>query len=127
MTIAKQIFENQKKSGAPLDFTALNAAIAKAESKLAATAVSDDGKDILPNQMWALGSTITTFDSAITTAKDVLSSAKALSEINQAVEDITTATNVFIGACKAGTKDIVAPQVTGIEISTPLNDNIGRL
>ncbi len=108
------------RTGAALDNTALLAAINAAEINAASVVTSNDGTDILPSQTWVTSTVLGAYTSAITTAKGV--AATTQSQNTAALTALNGATDTFNTAKAPGTKDIIAPIVTGVSATEGVNN-----
>lgn len=106
--------------GAPLDSSALLAAINTAEVNAASVKVSENGSDVVPSETWVNSAAKEVYTKAISDAKKVISDTNAntvQNDYTKALEKQETANVTFNAAKKAGTKDITAPVVTGVVVS----------
>ncbi len=118
---ATAVFDNAKKSGAPVDFTALNAAITSAKSTIGfvSTSTEDKSYEVLPNVMWATQETKTAYQTEIDNAEKAAKDENNTACVNSVAAELTNlnnATSAFTENCKPGTKDIIAPVLSDINV-----------
>ena len=98
------------RTGAPLDNTALTAAINAAEKSAASVVVNTDASNVLPGLIWVTQDNLNTYNAVIAAAKTV--TATVQNDYISALTTLNTATTVFNSAKASGTKDIIPPVVT---------------
>ena len=86
----------------PVDKTALNADIKKAEEKLAATVESANGKDVESTKNWATKESKERFAAEIAVAKLAAKTAKTEAEVTAAINALKAASDAFV--VRPGTK-----------------------
>lgn len=112
LNAATTSFNGAKQLGAVVDKAALNAAIASSQQKLATVTESTNGEDVLPTDQWATADTIAALNEAVDAAQAEADKVDSTaSSVTAAITELTKAADVFKSA--PGTKDIVAPSVTG--------------
>ena len=88
---------------ASADKTALADAIAEAKINANAPAVSTDGTDVLPTEKWVTAEELAAYQAAIDAAQAVLEDTDATqAEVDQAITDLSAATETFNAAKEAG-------------------------
>jgi len=109
-------------NGAPtVDRSALNTAIAAAQTALDNTVASADGTDVSTTDFWTTQAVRTTFQDAVTAATTVRDNTGATQiQVDSALGTLVTATGTFNSARSAGT--LPAGQVSRAGLNTAITD-----
>ena len=103
-------FQNAKTEngyGTAISYTALNEAIARAQSERAKVTTAQSAENVVLGRKWVTAEVMETFDTAIAEAESALTTASAQDEINNAVTALNDAIDTFINAQEDGEKDNV--------------------